>query len=74
MSPIPSFAHDRIYGERSVVGVMNFTRRDAEEFLDLAARIPVRATIETFPLSEANEALLRIKRGQVRGAAVLVNR
>ena len=72
MSPIPSFEYERLYGERTVRSVMNFTRRDAEEFLELAARIPVRAETEVFPLEEANEALLRIKRGEVRGAAVLL--
>ncbi len=71
MSPIPSFSYERLYGERSVVGVTNYTRRDAEEFLDLAARIPIRAETETFPLEKANEALLRVKRGEIRGAAVL---
>jgi propanol-preferring alcohol dehydrogenase len=50
---------------------MNYTRRDAEEFLDLAARIPIHAQTELHPLDEANEALLRVKRGEVRGAAVL---
>jgi Zn-dependent alcohol dehydrogenases len=53
---------------------MNSTRRDAEEFLDLAARIPVRASTEPYPLEQANEALLRVKRGLVRGAAVLLTR
>ncbi len=71
MSPIPSFSYEMLYGERSVVGVTNYTRRDAEEFLELAARIPIRAETETFPLEKANEALLRVKRGEVRGAAVL---
>lgn len=71
MSPIPSFSYEMLYRERSVVGVTNYTRRDAEEFLELAARIPIRAETETFPLEGANEALLRVKRGEVRGAAVL---
>ncbi len=71
MSPIPSFPYELLYGERRVVGVTNYTRRDAEEFLDLAARIPIRAQTEIFPLEKANEALLRVKRGEVRGAAVL---
>jgi propanol-preferring alcohol dehydrogenase len=71
MTPIPSFSYEMLYGERSVVGVTNYTRRDAEEFLELAARIPIRAEIETFPLERANEALLRVKRGEVRGAAML---
>lgn len=71
MSPIPSFPYEILYGERRVVSVMNYTRRDAEEFLDLAARVPIRAQTELHPLEDANEALLRVKRGQVRGAAVL---
>jgi alcohol dehydrogenase, propanol-preferring len=71
MSPIPSFSYEMLYGERSVVGVTNYTRRDAEEFLELAARIPIRAETETFRLEKANDALLRVKRGEVSGAAVL---
>ncbi len=74
MSPIPSFDYEKLYGERVVTGVTNFTRRDAEEFLELAARIPVRAETELFSLEQANEALVRIKRGEVRGAAVLAVR
>jgi alcohol dehydrogenase, propanol-preferring len=71
MNPIPSFEYEKLYGERTVRSVMNYTRRDAQEFLELAARIPVRAETELFELEEAGEALLRVKRGQVRGAAVL---
>jgi alcohol dehydrogenase, propanol-preferring len=71
MSPIPSFSYDLLYGERVVRSVMNFTRRDAEEFLALAATIPVRVHTEPFALEEANEALGRVKRGEVLGAAVL---
>jgi alcohol dehydrogenase, propanol-preferring len=71
MSPIPAFEYEKLYGERTVRSVMNFTRRDAEEFLELAARIPVRAQTEHFPLEKAGDALLRVKRGQIRGAAVL---
>jgi propanol-preferring alcohol dehydrogenase len=71
MNAIPPLDYAKLYGERSVRSVMNFTRRDAEEFLELAARIPVRAEVEAFPLEKAGEALLRIKRGEVRGAAVL---
>lgn len=72
MSPIPSFPYETLYGERTVTSVMNYTRRDAEEFLALAAAIPVRAETEICALEDANAALLRVKRGQVRGAAVLV--
>jgi alcohol dehydrogenase, propanol-preferring len=71
MSSIPTFEYEKIYGERTVRSVMNYTRRDAEEFLELAAEIPVRAEIERFPLERAGDALLRVQRGDVRGAAVL---
>ena len=71
MTPIPSFDYELLYGERTVRSVANYTRRDAEEFLALAAEIPVRADIEIYPLEDANEALLRVKRGDVHGAAVL---
>jgi len=74
MSPIPTFPYETLYGERSVRSVMNYTRKDAEEFLELAARIPVRAEIESLPLADANRALLRVKRGKIRGAAVLDTR
>lgn len=74
MSPIPSFDYEKLSGERVVRSVTNFTRRDAEEFLDLAARIPVLAETESFELEEANEALVRVKRGEIRGAAVLTIR
>jgi propanol-preferring alcohol dehydrogenase len=71
MSPIPALEYERLYEERVLRSVMNYTRRDAREFLDLAAAIPVRATAEVYELEQANEALLRVKRGQVHGAAVL---
>jgi len=71
MSPIPSFDYEKLYGERVVRSVMNYTRRDAEEFLELAAGIPIRAETVFFGLEEANEALRRVKRGEIRGAAVL---
>jgi alcohol dehydrogenase, propanol-preferring len=71
MNPIPSFDYEKLYGERVVRSVMNYTRRDAKEFLALAGRIPIRAKKELFPLEEANAALLRVKRGEIDGAAVL---
>jgi len=52
--------------------VANLTRRDGEEFLALAPQIPVRATVTPFPLEEANEALRRLREGELRGAAVLI--
>jgi propanol-preferring alcohol dehydrogenase len=71
MSDIPAFEYEKLYGERRLRSVMNYTRRDAAEFLDLAGRIPIRAMTRIFQLEEANEALLAVKRGQIRGAAVL---
>ena len=71
MSDIPSFPYALLWGERSVRSVANLTRRDGEEFLALAPRIPVRAEVEAFALAEANEALARLRAGRVRGAAVL---
>jgi propanol-preferring alcohol dehydrogenase len=71
MSDIPSFPYDLLWGERVVRSVANLTRRDAEEFMALAPRVPVRTEVELFPLAEANEALARLRAGEVRGAAVL---
>jgi len=72
MSDVPSFPYRLLWEERVVRSVANLTRRDGEEFLNLAPRVPVRAQVETFPLAEANEALSRLRGGKVRGAAVLV--
>lgn len=71
MNPIPELRYELIYGERILRSVANFTRQDAEEFLRLAAEIPVRTEVEIYPLSEANAALQRLKRGEIRGSAVL---
>jgi propanol-preferring alcohol dehydrogenase len=56
------------------VSVANYTREDARALLDLAAKIPIRTTYEKHPLTNANEALTRLRDGHIRGAAVLVNR
>jgi propanol-preferring alcohol dehydrogenase len=61
-----------LWGERVVRSVANLTRRDGEEFLELAPRIPVRVEIERHPLADANLALERLRSGELRGAAVLV--
>lgn len=74
MSPIPEMDYSLIYGERTVRSVANLTRRDAEELLQLAAEIPIRTDVELYPLEEANRVLQRLKRAEVRGAAVLVHR
>jgi len=72
MSDIPSFPYQIIYGERVVRSVANNTRADGREFLAEAARVHVRTHVETFPLEEANDALVALKHDAVRGAAVLV--
>jgi propanol-preferring alcohol dehydrogenase len=71
MSEIPSFPYELLWGERVVRSVANLTRRDGEEFLALAPRVPVRTEVELHPLEAANEALARLRSGAVRGAAVL---
>ncbi|GAB6274607.1 MAG: zinc-dependent alcohol dehydrogenase family protein [Peptococcaceae bacterium] len=71
MSDIPSFPYEILWGERSIRSVANLTRRDGEEFLALAPKVPVRTEVQTFPLSAANEALNALRQGKVRGAAVL---
>jgi propanol-preferring alcohol dehydrogenase len=71
MSDVPSFPYELLWGERVVRSVANLTRRDGEEFLALAPRVPVRTEVEAFPLAAANEALAALRAGEVRGAAVL---
>jgi propanol-preferring alcohol dehydrogenase len=72
MSDIPSFPYDLLWEERTICSVANLTRRDGEEFFALAPRVPVRTTVQTFPLTEANAVLSRLRNGQIHGAAVLV--
>ncbi len=72
MSEIPAFPYDILWGERQIRSVANLTRRDGEEFLALAPRIPVRTEIERFALADANLALDRLRRGDIQGAAVLI--
>ena len=71
MSDIPSFPYELLWRERVLRSVANLTRRDGEEFLALAPRVPVRTDVETFSLAAANEALARLRAGEIRGAAVL---
>jgi propanol-preferring alcohol dehydrogenase len=72
MSDIPSFPYEILWGERVLRSVANLTRKDGEEFLALAPRVPVRTEVIIFPLDEANEALEALREGRIRGAAVLV--
>jgi alcohol dehydrogenase, propanol-preferring len=72
MSPIPSFSYDLLYGERVIRSVANNTRRDGQDFLLVAAKIPIHTRVQIFPLSEANRALNALKNDGIDGTAVLV--
>jgi propanol-preferring alcohol dehydrogenase len=71
---VPELDYGDLWWERSLHSVANFTRDDARAFLELAARIPIRTEYEVHPLEDANVALDRLARGEVRGAAVLAVR
>ncbi|MDX6624343.1 MAG: alcohol dehydrogenase, propanol-preferring [Solirubrobacterales bacterium] len=71
MSDIPSFPYEILWEERTLGSVANLTRRDGEEFLALAPRVPVRTEVTTYPLERANQALEDLRAGRFRGAAVL---
>ena len=71
MSEVPAFPYELLWGERAVRSVANLTRADGREFLALAPRVPVRTEVEALPLSQANEALERLRSGRVRGSLVL---
>jgi len=72
MTDIPSFPYDILWQERSLCSVANLTRRDGEEFLAIAPKVPVRTETQSFTLQEANEALNRLRSGNIQGAAVLL--
>lgn len=72
MSQIPAFSYDLLWGERELCSVANLTRRDGEEFLPLAAAIPVQTVVTPYPLGKANEALADLREGRLEGAAVLL--
>jgi len=72
MSDIPSFPYVDLWGERAICSVANLTRRDGEEFLEIAPCVPVQTTTETFPLEEANIALEKFRSGELSGTAVLL--
>jgi len=71
MSDIPSFEYELLWGERSVCSVANLTRDDGEQFMQVAARVDLRPSVEEFALTQANEALARLREGRLTGAAVL---
>jgi propanol-preferring alcohol dehydrogenase len=72
MSDIPSFPYELLWHERVLRSVANLTRHDAEEFLALAPRVPVRTRVTTYGLSDAGRALEDLRAGRLEGAAVLV--
>jgi propanol-preferring alcohol dehydrogenase len=71
MSTIPSFPYELLYQERMIRSVANNTRQDGEDFLKVAAQIPIRTHVQIFPLQEANRALTALKNDAIPGAAVL---
>jgi len=71
MSDVPSFPYELLWGERSIVSVANLTRADGQEFMQLAGRVPLRPAVQCFDLLQANEALARLRAGELHGAAVL---
>ena len=71
MSDIPSFPYHLLWGERAVSSVANLTRADGHEFMEVAARVRLRPVVECFELQDANVALARLRKGELRGAAVL---
>ncbi len=72
MSDIPSFPYRDLWGERRILSVANLTRRDAREFLDVAAEVPIRTEVHGYDLTDANRALDDLRHGRFQGAAVLV--
>ena len=72
MSDIPAFPYDDLWGERSIRSVANLTRRDGEEFLALAPKVPVRTTVTTYPLDQAEHALSDLRAGRFEGSAVIL--
>lgn len=72
MSDIPSFAYNLLWQERSICSVANLTRRDGEEFLELAPNVPVHTITHSYALNQANQALDDLRRGAFNGAAVII--
>ncbi len=72
MSAVPGFPYAHLWGERAILSVANLTRDDGVEFLEVAARVPVKTRTTVFPLARANEALDLLRAGKIEGAAVLV--
>jgi propanol-preferring alcohol dehydrogenase len=71
-TPLPEMPYEMLYHERTIRSVANFTRRDAEELLEYAAKIPIKTEVQSFDLMDANAALLALKNSEIRGAGVLI--
>jgi propanol-preferring alcohol dehydrogenase len=71
MSDIPSFAYRLLWEERELRSVANLTRRDGQDFMAIAEQVPIEVSVQAFELTQANQALERLRRGQLQGAAVL---
>jgi propanol-preferring alcohol dehydrogenase len=71
MSDVPAFPYELLWGERTICSVANLTRKDAEEFMKIAPKVPVRTTTQRFALEQANDALGQLRSGKLEGAAVL---
>ena len=71
MTDIPSLPYELLWGERTIRSLANLTRQDGLDFLEIAARIPIRPRVTTFGLTEANTAVERLRDGRLVGAAVL---
>lgn len=71
MSDIPSFPYEILWGERTLCSVANLTRKDGEEFLALAPKIPIKTDIHVYPLTQVNQALDDLRHGRFTGAAVI---
>jgi propanol-preferring alcohol dehydrogenase len=71
MTDIPSFPYADLWEERVITSVANLTRRNGDEFFEIAPRVPVRTVVQTFPLEEANTALDQFRAGNLGGTAVL---
>ncbi len=72
MSDIPALPYDELWQERSIRSVANLTRSDAEEFLALAPKVPIKTTVTTYPLAQAEQALADLRAGRFEGSAVVV--
>lgn len=72
MSEIPAFPYEDLWGERQILSVANLTRADGREFMEIAARMPLKTKVTSYPLEKANEALEALRSGAIEGAAVLV--